>query len=152
LDYRPDKFDLVIPTIKADLPPLDPLEQTVWEYELMGLSPSTHIVMHYREALRAAGIRSTWEVKHLCEAGQRVRVAGMVVVRQRPGTAKGMTFLSLEDESGLLDVVIRPDVYAKVRDTLRSNILVIADGVVQRSHSERSGSVSVLLYQLSPLR
>ncbi len=55
------------------------------------------------------------------------------MVRQRPRTAKGMVFVLLEDESGLLDLVVRPDVYARVRVTLRDQPLVVVEGLVQRA-------------------
>ena len=148
LDYRPDEFDLEIPMTSVELPALEPLEQTVWEYELLGMSPSTQVMQHYRTALRQAGILSTWQVKHECQAGQKVRVAGMVVVRQRPGTAKGIMFISLEDESGLLDLVVKPDVYPRVRPVLQATMLIMADGVVQQSE----GAVSVLVYGMTALR
>src|SRR5690606_798923 len=96
--------------------------------------------------LRAAGVLATWQVKQ-AQAGQRVAVAGRVVVRQRPSTAKGIVFVSLEDESGLLDLVIRPDVYAQVRTVLRDQPLVVATGLVQRS----GAAVNVLVHSLAPL-
>ena len=71
-----------------------------------------------------------------------MRVAGFVVVRQRPATAKGILFMSLEDESGLLDLVVKPDIYARLREVIRTNPLLIAEGVVQRN----SRSVSVLVW------
>ena len=86
---------------------------------------------HHRQALRRAGVWSVWQVKE-ARAGRRVRVAGLAVVRQRPGTAKGVTFLSLEDESGLLDVVLQPPVYARSRTLLKREALLLVEGVVQR--------------------
>jgi error-prone DNA polymerase len=147
IDYRPHEFDLVLPTIDGDLPALEPLEQTLWEYELMGLSPSTQVISHYRQALRKAGVLSTWQVKHETEAGHKVWVAGMVAVRQRPPTAHGITFISLEDESGLLDLVVKPDVYHRLRDPLHSAHLLIAGGIVQRAE----GATSVLVHHATPL-
>ncbi len=141
LDYRPDEFDLATAPVAAELPVLEAIEQTAWEYELMGLSPERQMMAHYRDRLRRQGILSTWQVKQ-AEAGQRVRVAGFVVVRQRPATAKGILFMSLEDESGLLDLVVKPDVYARLREVIRTNPLLIAEGAVQRN----SRSVSVLVW------
>ena len=141
LDYRPDEFDLASAPVAAELPVLEAIEQTAWEYELMGLSPERQMMAHYRDGLRRQGILSTWQVKQT-EAGQRVRVAGFVVVRQRPSTAKGILFMSLEDESGLLDLVVKPDVYARLREVIRTNPLLIAEGAVQRN----SRSVSVLVW------
>jgi error-prone DNA polymerase len=144
IDYQPDSFDLETPLIEVTLPDLEPLERTVWEYELLGLSPDEQVLHHYRGALRQAGVLSTWQVKHQARDGQRVRVAGMVVVRQRPQTAKGIMFISLEDESGLLDLVVKPEVYMRVRPVLQATALIAVEGVVQRT--ERV--VSVLVQQL----
>jgi error-prone DNA polymerase len=132
IDCRPGVFDLPLSSVAADLPKLDPLEQTIWEYELLGLSPASHIMVHYREVLRRAGILSTWQVKKT-DPGRRVRVAGMMAVRQRPATAKGILFISLEDESGLLDLVVKQDEYARLREVLRGQPLIAAEGIVQRS-------------------
>jgi error-prone DNA polymerase len=147
LDYRPSEFDLSVPPADVELPALEPLEQTLWDYELLGLSPDGQIMQHYRAALRRAGVLSTWQVKHEAKGGQRVRVAGMVVVRQRPQTAKGILFISLEDESGLLDLVVKPKVYPRVRSVLQTTMLIVADGIVQRGDD----AVSVLVGNLNPL-
>ena len=81
------------------------------------------------------------------EAGKRVRLAGMMAVRQRPARAKGIVFISLEDESELLDLVVKPEVYARVRDVLRGPMLLLVEGVVQRS----GRVVSVLMQETAAL-
>jgi error-prone DNA polymerase len=146
LDYRPDELDLPGANIAAALPLLDAIEATAWEYELMGLSPRQQMMVHYRQALRAAGVLTTGAVKQE-EAGRRVRVAGFAVVRQRPATAKGIVFYSLEDESGLLDLVVKPDVYARLRRVLSGHPLLLVRGVVQRS----GRAVSVLVWEAEGL-
>jgi error-prone DNA polymerase len=146
LDFRPDELDLSGVNIAAALPPLDAIEATAWEYELMGLSPRQQMMVHYRQALRAAGVLTTGAVKQE-EAGRRVRVAGFAVVRQRPATAKGIVFYSLEDESGLLDLVVKPDVYARLRRVLSGHPLLLVRGVVQRS----GRAVSVLVWEAEGL-
>ncbi|MEZ4559642.1 MAG: hypothetical protein R2854_24920 [Caldilineaceae bacterium] len=143
----PGGFALDLPTIQADLPPLAALEQTAWEYELTGLSAANQVMVHYRAALRRHGVLSTWQVKHTAEPGARVSVAGLVVVRQRPGTAKGILFMSLEDESGLLDLVVKPQVYTRLRPVLQSHVLLLAAGVVQRE----GRATSVLVHDALPL-
>src|SRR5690606_36130473 len=87
LDYAPDGLDLETPVLAVDLPDLSPLEQTLWEYELLGFAPDAQLLAHDRPALRKRRVLSTWQVKHAATPGQRVRVAGLVVVRQRPQTA-----------------------------------------------------------------
>lgn len=71
-----------------------------------------------------------------------------MVVRQRPQTAKGIMFLSLEDESGLLDLVIKPDVYPAVRPVLQGTMLIVAGGVVQKGDG---GVTSVLVARMEEL-
>jgi error-prone DNA polymerase len=114
------------------LPALGAPEQTAWEYELMGASPAGQMMRHRRATLQAAGVLTCAQVRRAA-AGRKVRCAGFVVVRQRPATAKGILFLSLEDESGLLDVVVKPPVYARLRDLLAGQPLIVVEGVVQRS-------------------
>jgi error-prone DNA polymerase len=146
LDLRTDGLPLAQPPADAALPPLAPMEQTAWEYELMGASPAGQVMRHHRAALRAGGVLPCGEVKR-ARAGRTVRAAGFVVVRQRPPTAGGILFMSLEDESGLLDVVVKPPVYESLRDVLRSSVLLIVEGVVQRS----GRAASLLLVSAEPL-
>jgi error-prone DNA polymerase len=63
--------------------------------------------------------------------GRRVRVAGMVITRQRPGTAKGFVFLTLEDETGISNVIIRPDLFDRERAAVIRQPFLIVDGVLQ---------------------
>lgn len=142
----PDELPLEFYSSAIDLPTLSELEQTAWEYELTGLSAQGNLMRHYRPALRRTGVASVWQVKEMA-AGQKVVVAGMMVVLQRPPTAKGVIFVSLEDESGLLDLVVRPDVYARVKAVLRQARLLLIAGHVQRA----GGVVSVVVYQVASL-
>ena len=87
-----DTMKLEEDVLPVALPKLKALEQTLWNYTVTGITPDVHILEHYRPKLRKAGIASTWEVKQ-AKAGQHMTVAGMIVVRQMPGTAKGATLL-----------------------------------------------------------
>ncbi len=98
--------------------------------ELLGLAQHAHPVALVRPALAARGAIPTREVEALPH-GAAVRVAGRVEVVQRPGTAKGIAFVSLEDEHGLVNLVLYPQVYARDRDVLRRAAVVVADGRVQ---------------------
>jgi error-prone DNA polymerase len=149
IDPRPTELPLpqsVPVTELPALPALDPLEQTAWEYELLGLSPDGQIMRHYRAALRARHVIGGWEVKQL-EQGAVARTAGMMAIRQRPQTANGIVFISLEDESGLLDLVVKPDTWMRLRDVLRGSMLVVVEGTVQRS----GRAVSLLVQHAAPL-
>lgn len=99
-----------------------------------------------RPALAALGAVPTREVEALAH-GAPVRVAGRVEVVQRPGTAKGIAFVSLEDEHGLVNLVLYPAVYARHRDVLRRAGVVVADGRVQHDH----GAVHVVATGLAGL-
>jgi error-prone DNA polymerase len=104
-------------------------------------------MIHYRDTLRRAGVLSTGQVKEE-RAGKNVWVGGMVVVRQRPPTAGGVAFLSLEDERGLLDVVLKPPVYERYKALLRGQSLLLVEGVVQR----QGRAVSLLANTLQSLQ
>jgi error-prone DNA polymerase len=146
IDYRPADLNLATPSTPVELADLTPLEQEAWEHELLGLAVEGQVMRHYRAELRGRGVLSTWQVKE-SEAGRRVAVAGLMVVRQRPATAKGIVFISLEDESGLLDLVVKPETYDRLRDVLRRASLVTVSGVVQRS----GRAVSVLVEQATAI-
>jgi len=81
-------------------------------------------------------------------AGQRVRVAGLVVVRQRPPTAKGHLFITLEDEEGPVNLIVRPDVYERYRDALRNCSILLVEGRLQRE----GNAVSLLVCKAATLR
>jgi error-prone DNA polymerase len=74
----------------------------------------------------------------------------MVVARQRPGTASGIVFLLIEDEHGTVNLVVRPELYERSRLTVRTEPLVLAEGVLER-HAAAGGGISVLLDRISPL-
>lgn len=153
LDLRPGALLLGQPPAAEGAPPLPELpapEQTAWEYALMGASPAGQMMRHQRPALRAAGVLSSWQVKR-APAGRRVRCAGLVVVRQRPATARGILFMSLEDENGLLDMVVKPRVFAQLREVLADQALLLVEGIVQRSGRARPAAVSLLLLHAAPL-
>ena len=64
--------------------------------------------------------------------GEKVRVAGLVVVRKRPPTAKGFVFITMEDEDGLMNVIVKPDVYQRYYRVLRNCFLLIVEGTIQK--------------------
>jgi len=81
------------------------------------------------------------------EDGQAVRVAGLVVCRQAPPTAKGHVFLTIEDETGLFNVIVRPDVYEKQRRLVRSQPLLLVEGLLQK----QDDALSLLAQRFHPL-
>ncbi len=115
----------------APLPPMSPLEETLADYASSGLTTGPHVMHHLRGRLAALGIRSSRDLRAVPD-GQWVRIAGHVIVRQRPGTAKGMLFLTLEDETGTANAVISPPVYHRHRHLLQTVPLLVVEGPVQR--------------------
>ncbi|WP_437648938.1 error-prone DNA polymerase [Sorangium sp. So ce362] len=117
------------------LPPLRPLEQLALDYGRVGLSLHDHPMRHLRPALkrrRGAGrVRTAEEIK-AARNGESVRVAGMVVGRQRPATASGVTFVTLEDETGVVNVIVQKQVFADHHQVARHAALLLVAGRVER--------------------
>jgi error-prone DNA polymerase len=95
-----------------------------------GLTAGPHPMALYRTVLRERGVVRSADLPNL-EDGARVRVAGAVICRQRPGTAKGFLFMTLEDETGLVNVTVRPDMFARDHAVLVSTDVLEIDGVLQ---------------------
>jgi error-prone DNA polymerase len=116
--------------VPCPLKPMTEAERIVADYAGMGLTAGRHPMalrrdeMAMRGVLRAADLRSA-------RPGRRVRVAGMVITRQRPGTAKGFVFLTLEDETGIANIIVRPDLFARDRLTIVEEPFLIVEGVLQ---------------------
>jgi len=124
------------PDIEAELPPLSEAEALAWDYELLGLSPGDHPMRLARPALKSVrlqgqGVLTTAELARR-PAGQLAAVAGLVIVRQAPPTAKGHLFITLEDETGLANLIIRPDLYERKRAVLHRATALVVWGVTQR--------------------
>ena len=102
---------------------------------------------HLRSELTKRGVLKAEEVAKSV-IGKRVEVAGSVIVRQRPGTAKGMLFLTLEDESGMIQAVVTPDLFRLHRRTIVGSPGLIVSGRVER----KDGSTSIRGERFEPLR
>jgi error-prone DNA polymerase len=113
------------PTDRLNLPPLTPLEETVADYSTLGLSADKHPMTFYRDWATTRGIISCSELSKRID-GEHITVAGGVICRQRPATAKGFVFLTLEDETGMANVVIRPQLFeSRKRVILNSDFMSI---------------------------
>ena len=113
------------------LPAASPYEEVLADYRTAGLTLRQHPLAFYRHALRQRGCVAAAELA-ACDSGQRVRVAGLVLLRQRPSTAKGITFVTLEDETGTTNLILRPDVWHKFRAVANHAQLWLADGRLER--------------------
>jgi error-prone DNA polymerase len=121
-------------------------ERLVADYAGTGLTVGKH-PMHYRRAeLRSQGILSSEDLRH-CRDGVWVRAAGCVIARQRPGTAKGFIFISMEDETGIANVIVTPDVYERNRLVVTRSKFLLVEGALQN----QDGVIHVKATRLAPL-
>jgi error-prone DNA polymerase len=113
------------------LPPTTRQEEVLCDYRTGGLSLAAHPLQFEREKLAARGI-VTAAVATAAPEGRRVMVAGIVLMRQRPATAKGMIFLTIEDETGAANIVIRPDIWSGADHAARRAAVLVVHGRIQR--------------------
>ena len=97
-----------------------------------GISPGDHPLAHWREYLRSEGVLSVSDMASY-EPGRRVWVGGLVTHRQRPATAMGVTFLNVEDETGLVNVVCSVGFWRRHRSVIRDSPAIIVRGFLERS-------------------
>ena len=114
------------------LPPMSPWEQMAADYHTLKLSPHYHPMGLLRSHLPEE-IVTTEELETMRD-GSEIRIAGLVVCRQRPGTAKGITFLLLEDERGLVNVIVFPALYEEQRLLVRAEPFLVVEGRLQSRH------------------
>lgn len=113
--------------------PLQPMtteERLVADYAGTGLTVGKHPMAHRRAELRSEGVLSADELKDKPH-GRFVRAAGCVIARQRPGTAHGFIFISMEDETGIANVIVTPDLYERDRLVVTRSRFLLAEGVLQ---------------------
>jgi len=113
------------------LPAISPGQQVLTDYQTTGLSLRQHPLALVREILARQKILTAAEMMKLPH-GRFVRVAGLVLIRQRPGTASGIVFITLEDETGIVNLIVRPKVYDRFRPAARQAALLQCDGCVER--------------------
>ncbi len=133
-DVSPSHRITLSPSRDAALPPIPPHRLVTQDYAATGLSLKAHPVVFLRDELNARGITPAASLRD--EAawphGKAAAVAGIVLVRQRPGTASGIVFMTLEDETGIANLIVRPDVYERYRRAARHSVILGARGRVER--------------------
>ena len=123
-------------------------ESMLADYSSTGLTVDAHPLALLRNRL-PDGLVTSRELPAL-RHGTRVRVGGMVVARQRPGTANGIVFLLLEDEHGTINLIVPAQVYERHRLTVRTEPLVMAEGKLERLPAA-GGAINVLVDQVQPI-
>jgi error-prone DNA polymerase len=126
---------------------MTPEERLVADFHGTGVTVGPHPMSYRREDLRRAHILSAKELAQVPH-GRHVRTAGCVIARQRPGTAKGFVFLSLEDETGIGNAIISPDVLEKNRILILSEKFLLLEGELQN----QEGVISVRVERVAPMR
>jgi DNA polymerase III alpha subunit len=139
-------MDLRLPATEApSLPSISESERLGDAYAVVGLDAKRQVVALFRDALDRIGA-----VPNSALADRKpgaVRIGGLVVTRQHPMTAKGTVFLALEDETGMVNVTLWPDTWARLRSVVRRHALLLVDGDLQRE----SSVVNVIAHEVRPL-
>ena len=128
LRYEVEEFDLQIPADAVDLPVQTEAERYRDDLAATGVPLRPHPIARWRNALDKRGFASSWSLADL-PVGQKVEIVGMVVIHQAPPTAKGFAFLTLEDEGGIINVIVQPQLAATLRR--QSGQILRVQGVVQ---------------------
>jgi error-prone DNA polymerase len=137
------------PASRVEMPRLNPAEETLADHHTVGFTLGVHPMRHLREWLDSLEVEPVAALRRVGRRdGERVRTAGLVIVRQRPGTAKGFTFVGLEDETGRVDVIVNPGLYERERAIINRNGIL---AVVGRLGVE-DGVVNVRAERFYPLR
>jgi len=145
-DNEPGLFANVEEDLPAALPDLPQPVEVIHDYLTTGLSLRGHPFGPLRKELAATRVVKACDLATL-EADRRYRVAGMVLIRQRPSTAKGITFMTIEDESGQANLIVRPEVWERFRRIARGAGAMIATGFLQR----QEGVIHLLVDRMQDL-
>ncbi|HZV76715.1 MAG TPA: error-prone DNA polymerase [Candidatus Babeliales bacterium] len=130
-------MDVDEPSVEFETPA--PKRLVTFDLWSTGVTASGQVMEHFRGELAAQGVVPAARLPRLAR-NALCRVGGLVITRQRPGTAKGFVFLTLEDETGLVNVIVRPDVYETYRRPIRASSALIVEGRLQKE----SGCIDVL--------
>ena len=134
------------PDAPSPLQPMNHEERLVADFHGTGLTVGRHPMAYRRDWLNAMGIRRANELRDIPN-GKRLRIGGCVITRQRPGTAKGFVFLSLEDETGVANAIITPDLFHRNRLLLTSERFLAIEGILQN----QDNVISVKAERVQPL-
>jgi error-prone DNA polymerase len=117
------------------------------DFSGIGLTTGPHPFAYQRSSLHAMGCRTAANLVH-CAQNAKIRIAGCVIARQRPGTAKGFVFLSLEDETGIANIILTPDLFERERLTVTRHRFLLVEGLLQN----KDGVVHVKAMAIAPLQ
>jgi error-prone DNA polymerase len=138
--------ELPEPDTRSPLQPMNPEERLVADFRGTGMTVGPHPMAYHRERMDAIGVRKASDLATIPN-GKYLRIGGCVIARQRPGTAKGFVFLSLEDETGVANAIIMPDLFQKNRLLLTSEQFLMVEGTLQN----QDNVISVKARRVMPL-
>jgi error-prone DNA polymerase len=134
------------PDSPSPLAPMTDEERLLADFTGTGLTVGPHPMAFRRAQMNAMGVARAADLPHLA-AGRHLRIAGCVIARQRPGTARGFLFLSLEDETGIANAIVTPDLFGRNRAVLVSHPFLLIEGALQK----QDGVISVKAERVQPL-
>jgi error-prone DNA polymerase len=138
--------ELSEPDVNSPLRPMDSEERLVADFRGTGMTVGPHPMAYHRQRMEAMGIHKASDLSHIPD-GQRLRIGGCIICRQRPGTAKGFVFLSIEDETGVANAIVMPDLFQKNRLLLSSAQFLMVEGILQN----QDNVISVKAERVMPL-
>jgi error-prone DNA polymerase len=138
--------ELPEPDTNSPLHPMNPEERLVADFRGTGMTVGPHPMAYHRARMEAMGIHKASDLSRIPD-GQHLRIGGCVICRQRPGTAKGFVFLSIEDETGVANAIVMPDLFQKNRLLLSSAQFLMVEGILQN----QDNVISVKAERVSPL-
>jgi error-prone DNA polymerase len=142
-------LDLDLAAGPSSLPQMGEWEAMLADYSASGVSIERHPLALLRDRLHEQGVACSAELEEIAHGGD-LQIAGLVIARQRPSTAKGVTFLLLEDELGTVNLIVPPTLYERRRALVRSEPLLLATGRLER-HADGNGAINVLAFELQTL-
>ena len=138
--------DLSEPDTNSPLRSMNSEERLVADFRGTGMTVGPHPMAYHRARMQAMGIRKASDLSHIPD-GEYLRIGGCVICRQRPGTAKGFVFLSIEDETGVANAIVMPDLFQKNRLLLSSAQFLLVEGILQN----QDNVISVKAERVLPL-
>jgi error-prone DNA polymerase len=154
-DARADRLPgTILGTEPPDLPAMEPAEEMSADLQTLGLSPGASPMSFLRPELESRGAVPVISLMQVAD-GTRVIVAGIVTHRQRPATAGGTTFLNLEDETGLVNVICSPGLWVRYRRAARSAVILLVRGRLERAdgaHAEALSGANLIAEHLEEVR
>src|SRR5262249_37249259 len=135
------------PDRKSPLRMMTHEERLIADFRGTGMTVGAHPMAYHRARMDQLGVKKAGDLRQL-PGGKKVRIAGGVIARQRPGTAKGFVFLSLEDETGVSNAIVKPDLFQRNRLLLSTEQFLMVEGTLQN----QDGVISVKASAVSPIQ